>query len=62
MWSTGFDETLGDIKKRKKIEEQIVIDLKRYMMRYFRQVQTIKSPIKGRQGNQEYLLYAKEVR
>ena len=46
----------------KKIEEQIVIDLKRYMMRYFRQVQTIKSPIKGRQGNQEYVLYAKEVR
>lgn len=32
------------------------------MMRYFRQVQTIKSPIKGRQGNQEYVLYAKEVR
>lgn len=50
------------VLRNKKIEEQIVIDLKRYMMRYFRQVQTIKSPIKGRQGNQEYVLYAKEAR
>ena len=45
-----------------KLVQQIVIDMERYCMRYFRKVRTLKSPIKGRQGNQEYMLYAREPR
>lgn len=44
------------------IAKQIVIDIERYVMRYFRNIKTIKSPLKGRSGNQEYLLYAKNRR
>lgn len=45
-----------------KIAQQIVIDTERFCMRKFRNVKTIKSPIKGRNGNQEYICYASIVR
>lgn len=45
-----------------KIRSQIVIDIERYVLKYFRQVKSIPSPIKGRNGNQEYILYATQKR
>lgn len=50
------------VLKNEKIAQQIVIDIERYVMHYFRDIKTIKSPLKGRNGNQEYLLYAKNRR
>lgn len=45
-----------------KIQNQIVIDVERFALRKFRKVKTIKSPIKGRSGNQEFILYTYESR
>lgn len=50
------------VLKNDKLAQQIVIDIERYILRYYRNVKTMKSPLKGRNGNQEYLLYAKNRR
>lgn len=50
------------VLKNKKIEKNIVDDYRRFMLQYFKNVQIMPSVIKGRHGNQEFMLYANERR
>ncbi|MGM9947221.1 TlyA family RNA methyltransferase [Floccifex sp.] len=48
--------------KDKKIHQKIVSDIQQFMFIHYQKVSVIPCPITGRNGNQEYILYAKERR
>ena len=50
------------VLKNPKLEKKIVSDIQNYMYSYFEKVNVIASPIKGRNGNQEYMIYASKRR
>lgn len=50
------------VLKNNKIEQKILEDMKQWMFQYFNTISLIKSPIKGRSGNQETIIYATERR
>lgn len=50
------------VLKNKKIEEHIVHDIEQFISQWYAEVESMPSMIKGRNGNQEYMLYAKERR
>ncbi len=50
------------VLKNPKLEKRIVSDIENYIRSYFEKVNVIASPIKGRSGNQEYMMYASKRR
>lgn len=50
------------VLKNKKLREKIIQDSIQYLKQYFITVKAIDSPIEGRSGNLEALLYAKGKR
>ncbi|MBQ0065305.1 MAG: TlyA family RNA methyltransferase [Firmicutes bacterium] len=50
------------VLKDKKLQQKIVEDVKNYVFSKYKTVKVIPSPIVGRSGNQEYILYAKDLR
>ncbi|MCF0105769.1 MAG: TlyA family RNA methyltransferase [Holdemanella sp.] len=50
------------VLKNEKIRNRIVEDMKAYILTEFESIQVIPSPIQGRSGNQEYIVYAKKRR
>lgn len=41
---------------------QIVEDVKSFLFQYYRSVEAMPSILEGRSGNQEYMVYAKDLR
>ena len=50
------------VLKNIKLRNRIVEDIKSYVNIYYKDVKVIPSPVVGRSGNQEYILYANERR
>lgn len=50
------------VLKDKKIQKKIVDDVSNYVSTKYKKIKIIPSPITGRSGNQEYVLYAKDLR
>lgn len=50
------------VLKDKKIQKKIVDDVTNYVSTKYKKIKVIPSPITGRSGNQEYVLYAKDLR
>ena len=48
------------ILKDKKVAKKIVEDYRRYFLQHYPKVDLIESPIQGRGGNQEYVVYARK--
>ncbi|WP_288343419.1 hypothetical protein [uncultured Dubosiella sp.] len=48
--------------KNPKLRQRILEDMESFLRQYYKKVEQIDSPIKGRSGNLEALLYAKEKR
>ena len=50
------------VLKNKKIQETILKDIQHFMFQYYEKIQITACPIKGRSGNQEFMLYADKRR
>ncbi|MDO4465872.1 MAG: TlyA family RNA methyltransferase [Bacillota bacterium] len=50
------------VLKDKKLQQKIVEDVKNFVFSKYKTVKVIPSPIVGRSGNQEFILYAKDLR
>lgn len=50
------------VLKNEKLALQIVNKKQAFLQIYYQQVHVMKSPIQGRSGNQEYVIYAQERR
>lgn len=50
------------VLKNPKLRQRILEDMESFLRQYYKKVEQIDSPIKGRSGNLEALLYAKEKR
>ena len=50
------------VLKNKKIQETILKDIQHFMYQYYEKIQITECPIKGRSGNQEFMLYADKRR
>ncbi|WP_296240173.1 TlyA family RNA methyltransferase [uncultured Faecalicoccus sp.] len=50
------------VLKNKKIQEAILTDIQHFMFQYYEKIQITECPIKGRSGNQEFMLYADKRR
>lgn len=50
------------VLKNKKIQDKVVADIQHFVLQTYKEVSVIPSSIQGRNGNQEFMLYAKERR
>ena len=50
------------VLKNSKLALQIVEDVKSFLFQYYKDVQAMPSILEGRSGNQEYMVYAKNLR
>ena len=50
------------VLKNSKLALQIVEDVKSFLFQYYRSVEAMPSILEGRSGNQEYMVYAKDLR
>ena len=50
------------VLKNSKLALQIVEDVKAFLFQYYRSVEAMPSILEGRSGNQEYMVYAKDLR
>lgn len=50
------------VLKNDKVRDRILEDMKAYILTEFKEVKMIPSPIQGRSGNQEYIVYAQNRR
>lgn len=50
------------VLKNSKLALQIVEDVKAFLFQYYKSVEAMPSILEGRSGNQEYMVYAKDLR
>ena len=50
------------VLKNEKLAKQIIAQKEAFLKMYYKNVDVMKSPIQGRSGNQEYVVYAQERR
>lgn len=50
------------VLKNTRVQRSILDDMQRFMFQYYEKIHIMESPIKGRNGNQEYMLYADKRR
>lgn len=58
QFEAGKSHVKGGIVRSPSVREKVLQETVRFLEGYYRKIRTMESPVIGRKGNQEYLLYA----